>query len=116
MDIETLRNFCIALPAVTEDIKWDNDLCFCIGGKMFCIASLEPPFKLAIKVEKEKFTELIQKSGIGPAPYLARYNWVSIQSDAHLGQPEQLELVQKSYRLVLEKLGKRERLNLENAS
>ncbi|MBX7181024.1 MAG: MmcQ/YjbR family DNA-binding protein [Bacteroidia bacterium] len=116
MDIETLRNFCITLPCVTEDIKWDNDLCFCIGGKMFCIASLDPPFKLAIKVEKEKFAELIQISGISPAPYLARYNWVSIQMDAHLGQQEQLELVKKSYQLVLEKLGKQERMKVENAS
>ena len=35
MDVETLRNFCNALPAVREDIKWGNDLCFTIAEKCF---------------------------------------------------------------------------------
>ena len=35
MDIDALRAICKKLPGVTEDIKWGNDLCFCIAGKMF---------------------------------------------------------------------------------
>ena len=39
MNIETLRKICSSLPAVTEDIKWGNDLVFTVGDKMFSVAS-----------------------------------------------------------------------------
>ena len=35
MNIEQLRKFCLSFPGATEDIKWGNDLCFCVGKKMF---------------------------------------------------------------------------------
>jgi predicted DNA-binding protein (MmcQ/YjbR family) len=36
MNIEELREFCIRLPAVTEDIKWGDNLVLSVGNKMFC--------------------------------------------------------------------------------
>jgi predicted DNA-binding protein (MmcQ/YjbR family) len=45
MNIEALRKFCLSLPAVTEDVKWGADLCFSVGGKMFCVTSMEGPLK-----------------------------------------------------------------------
>ena len=54
MDIETIRNICKSLPSVTEDIKWGDDLCFMIGGKMFCVAVLNTPFKVSFKVSDEE--------------------------------------------------------------
>ena len=41
MNIEEIQNLCKQLPGVTEDIKWGNDLCFSVGGKMFLVAGLE---------------------------------------------------------------------------
>ncbi len=58
MDIETLRDMCRALPAVTEDIKWGHDLCFSVAGKMFCVAALEGPLTVSFKVKDEEFDEL----------------------------------------------------------
>ena len=43
MTIESVRKICRALPEVTEDVKWGNDLCFCISGKMFAAVGLNPP-------------------------------------------------------------------------
>ena len=37
MTIDAIRQLCRALPHVTEDIKWDDDLVFSIGGKMFIV-------------------------------------------------------------------------------
>jgi predicted DNA-binding protein (MmcQ/YjbR family) len=37
MDFDTIINICRELPSATEDIKWGDDLCFLIAGKMFCI-------------------------------------------------------------------------------
>ena len=55
MDIEQIRAFCLQLKAVTEDVKWGNDLVFSVGGKMFCVASLEPPFTCSFKVKDVTF-------------------------------------------------------------
>lgn len=40
MTIEELQDICRELPSVTEDIKWENDLCFCVGSKMFLVVGL----------------------------------------------------------------------------
>jgi len=41
MDLEAVRNFCLTLPGVTEDIKWENNLCFSVGGKMVPVTNIE---------------------------------------------------------------------------
>ncbi|HVG41399.1 MAG TPA: MmcQ/YjbR family DNA-binding protein [Chitinophagaceae bacterium] len=35
MDIEEIQKLCPDFLSATEDIKWDNDLVFSVGGKMF---------------------------------------------------------------------------------
>ena len=49
MTIDTIRTICRALPDTTEDIKWDYDLVFSVGGKMFAVVCLEPPHTVAFK-------------------------------------------------------------------
>src|SRR6266481_5324715 len=82
---------------------------------MFCVANLEPELvatKIAFKCTPEKFAELVEVEGIIPAPYMARNHWVAmIEMDA-LRQPEIKELIQNSYRLVLEKLPKKKQAEL----
>lgn len=76
MNIEFLRKFCLSLPAATEDIKWGADLCFSVGGKMFCVTSIDGPLKISFKVPDEDFEELAAQEGFIPAPYMARNKWV----------------------------------------
>ena len=57
-------------------MKWGQDLCFCVGGKMFAAVNLEPPHQLGFKCTPEDFAELTEREGIIPAPYLARAMWV----------------------------------------
>jgi len=104
MNIEALRRFCLNLPAVTEDIKWGNDLCFLIGEKMFCITGLEGPFKFSMKVREDEYDELIARPGIVPAPYLARYKWVLVEHSNSLSQEQTECYITQSYELVKAKL------------
>src|SRR5262245_45160266 len=79
---KSLQDYCRSLPGVTEDIKWENDLCFCIGGKMFCVFPLgesEDKF-VSFKCTPENFERLTEMPGFMPAPYLARAGWVAIVS------------------------------------
>lgn len=107
MDIETLRELCRALPAVTEDIKWGHDLCFSVAGKMFCVAALDGPLTVSFKVKDEEFEELSSSPGMRPAPYVARYKWVLVEDVSQLSRKEWAHYVRQSYELVKARLPKK---------
>jgi predicted DNA-binding protein (MmcQ/YjbR family) len=115
MDIEEIRQFCLSLPHATEDVKWGNDLTFCVGKKMFAVTGLETAenSSLSFKCTPEKFAELTERAGIIPAHYVARYHWVTLEKLDALKPDELKDLIKKSYRLVWEKLpkGVRNKLN-----
>ncbi|NNE54805.1 MAG: hypothetical protein HKN32_02200 [Flavobacteriales bacterium] len=113
MNIEELRTFCLCLPGTTEDIKWEKDLCFCIGEKMYCVTGTEPPFGASFKVQAEEFEEMCARSNIIPAPYVARYKWVAVRSGDALSRSEWEHYVKQSYDLVKAKLPKKKRLELK---
>lgn len=106
MNIEQLRQFCLSLPHATEDVKWENDLCFLVGKKMFCVCGLEPSdsWKFSFKCTPEKFAELVEINGIIPAPYVARYHWIAVQKADLIGDDEIEKLIKESYQMVFEKL------------
>ena len=104
MDIQSLRKFCMSLPGVTEDIKWGHDLCFSIGGKMFCVTNLEPPLTASFKVDEDDFDELSSRDGFEPAPYMARHKWILINTASRATKNEWEQFVKRSYELVSSKL------------
>ncbi|WP_210464631.1 MmcQ/YjbR family DNA-binding protein [Rufibacter roseolus] len=108
MNLESLRTLCLSFPAVTEDIKWGHDLCFSLGGKMFCVASMEPPFTFSMQVLDHEFEELIALPGIIPAPYLARYKWVLLENPFALEKTRLESLIRQSYELKKNKLSKKD--------
>ena len=112
MEIEQLRSFCLSLPAVTEDIKWGNDLVFSVGGKMFCVSSFEQPITFSFKVRDEEFEELCASGNFSPAPYMARAKWVLVKDASFLKQEEWKERINESYELVKNKLTKKDRIAL----
>lgn len=104
MTVEFLQQFCKSLPAATEDVKWGNDLCFCVGSKMFCVTSLEGPFTASFKVPDEEFETLTSREGFEPAPYMARAKWVLVTRASALKKKEWEHYVRQSYDLIKDKL------------
>ena len=115
MDIEQVRTLCLSFPHATEEILWGNDLVFKIGGKMFAVIGLDPASDhcLSFKSTPEKFAELIEEDGIVPAPYVARYHWVALERFNALSEKELKALLRTAYDLVLAKLPKRAKAQLE---
>jgi predicted DNA-binding protein (MmcQ/YjbR family) len=116
--VEWVRRFCLSLPRVTEKVRWEHNLLFCIGEKMFCVANLEPgesPGRIAFKCTPEKFAELVELEGLIPAPYMARNHWVSVRDMNALRRAELEELIHHSYRLVLERLPRKTQVALASA-
>jgi predicted DNA-binding protein (MmcQ/YjbR family) len=112
MEIEILRKICLSFPAVTEDVKWESNLCFCIGGKIFCIANLEPPHTFSFKVRDEEFDEVIQTAGFVPAPYLAKAKWIMVTESARINSNELKNYLLQSYELIKVKLTRKQRKEL----
>lgn len=105
MNIEQLRETCLSFPNATEDIKWGNDLCFSVGGKMFCATGLDKAgSQVSFKCTPEKFAELVERDGIIPAPYVARYHWVMVEKMDVLSYDELEDLITKSFFMVFQKL------------
>ena len=107
MDIEQLRKICMQLPHVTEDVKWENDLCFCIGGKMFCVTNFNPPMRVTIKVKDDEFEELTATENIKIADYVGRYKWITVTNISRFSKKEWLHYIKQSYELIKEKLPKK---------
>lgn len=104
MNIEQLRKYCLSFPHATEDVKWGNDLCFCVGAKMFCVTGLDGGGKVSFKTTPEKFAELTERDGIIPAPYVARYHWIAVERPDAVDAAELKELIALAYQLVFDKL------------
>jgi predicted DNA-binding protein (MmcQ/YjbR family) len=110
MNVEWLRELCLSFPGATEQIQWGSDLLFKVGGKMFAVTPLEPaPVCLSFKASPESFAELTERSNIIPAPYLARAQWVALETRDALTREELTRLLRDSYDLIFSKLPKKVR-------
>lgn len=114
MRLEDVRRYCLGLPHATEIVQWGSDLVFKVGGKMFAVAPTEvAPVQLSFKCSAENFAELCERPSVIPAPYLARAQWVALETLSAIDDSELKELLAESHRLVWEHLPKklREELN-----
>lgn len=115
-DRDPLLEFCRKLPGVTEDVKWEKDLVFSVGGKMFAVFQLPDLEPIGFKVEPVLFPVLTQRPGIVPAPYMAKHSWINLETRDVLPREELEDLLRESHALVAQKLSKKARakLGIEN--
>lgn len=114
LDRAQLDTLCGRWPGVMRDIKWDTRRVYSVDGKMFAMTAEDPgerPY-LYVKVPDERFLELTDRSGIVPAPYLARAHWVMVAEPARFDTAELAALVLGSYALVRARLAKRRQVEL----
>lgn len=117
MEIEEIQKFCLEFPGVTEEIKWEHNLCFVVAGKLFLLVSLdETPPRASFKVLEDDFDEICCKTGFHQAPYFARNKWVMIDDIDLPDQHEWKVFIKNSYELVKMKLPAKIRKELEGNS
>jgi predicted DNA-binding protein (MmcQ/YjbR family) len=102
MDIETIREYCLSLPATTEKIQWGADLVFKVGGKMYAALVLDDRKlgQLSFKSTPEGFAELTEREGIEPAAYAARYHWVTVLPPHAMREEEIRGLLRAAYEII----------------
>ena len=113
MNIQQLYEFCLSLKGVTEHFPFDEDtLVFKVGGKMFCLTSLNKWEKatpsLNLKCEPEKALELrAEYESIHPGYHMSKLHWNSIDFNGDVSDKMMCELIIHSYDLVFSSLTKK---------
>ena len=120
MTLTRLRDLCMSLPGVTEQIQWGKDLVFKVGGKMFCVSctDLDPSHDViaSFKCDEETFASLIEREDVIPAPYLARAKWVGVRSFDALDDGEYKTLIPRAHAIVAATLTKKAQAALASAA
>ena len=112
MNLEELREYCLSLPHVTEDMPFGEDiLVFRICNRIFVLTSLESvPLRVSLKCDPERAIELREQypDKIIAGYHLNKKHWNTVLLE---GLPPALikEMIQHSYDQVLAKVPKKER-------
>ena len=115
MNLEELRDYCLSLPQVTEDMPFDEDiLVFRIYNRIFVLTSLESvPLRVSLKCNPERATALREQypDKIVAGYHLNKKHWNTVLLDS---LPLSLikEMIQHSYDQVLAKVPKKEKETL----
>ena len=110
MNIEELREFCLAKPITTEDMPFDEStLVFKVDGKMFALTSLIEFKSVNLKCDPDRALELREEHDqINPGFHMNKVHWNTVTIDG-LKKELLLELIDHSYDLVVSKISKKRR-------
>jgi predicted DNA-binding protein (MmcQ/YjbR family) len=103
MDIEQLREYCIAKPGVEEGFPFGpSALVFKINGKMFLLVALDAqPLQFNAKCDPDKAIELREEySCILPGYHMNKKYWNTVIVDGTLSTKQLKEFIDDSYNLV----------------
>ena len=121
MDIQQLYEFCLSKKEVTEHFPFDADtLVFKVGGKMFCMASLQEWEKgnpaISVKCDPEKNEELrAEYEAVNPGFHMNKTYWNTVDFNSDVNDKMICELINHSYDLVYKSLPKKLRDEIEKS-
>ena len=117
MDIETFRSYCLSKKGATESTpfpKLPSVLVFKVMGKLFAVTDLDDYYSIALKFRTNEIEELKAKySALESPSYFSPKHWCSVLLDGSLRNKEIFEFIDTSYRLIVSKLTKVQRRELE---
>lgn len=109
MNIESIRDYCLSLPFVTEDFPFDETtLVFRIMGKIFAMTDLQNSDCVVLKCDSERALYLRDKySDIKGAWHTNKKYWNQINTHGMLSDDFIKSLIRHSYAEVVKKLPKK---------
>ena len=111
MNIESFRDYCIALPAVTEEFPFDQrTLVFKVGGKMFALTDVDSFKSVNLKCDPEEALELRgEYPAVSAGYHMSKKHWNTIEMDGSIPDNLFKEWVMDSYLLVIAGMTKKPR-------
>tara|TARA_R110002126_G_scaffold283772_2_gene433147 strand:+ start:645 stop:998 length:354 start_codon:yes stop_codon:yes gene_type:complete len=115
MNVEEYREYCISKKGVTESFPFDETtLVFKVMGKMFALCGLDNvPLRVNLKCDPDRAIELREThDGIIEGWHMSKKHWNTVYLD-QISKELTLELIDYSYDLVVSKLTKKVKSQLE---
>jgi len=114
MNLEKFREYCLSLPHVTEEVLWQKTSSSKSAARCSppSASTPAPRAQFSFKCTPDEFAELTEIEGTVPAPYAARYHWVTMEKSGALKQAEIRRLIKDAYVMVKEKLPKKTQARL----
>ena len=115
MNIEEYRNFCLALPGVTEGFPFGPEtIVFKVMNKMFALSNIETYDFVNLKCDPERAIMLREEyDGISPGWHMNKVHWNSVKTSADVDDELLKELIRHSYELIVESLPKKRKEELK---
>jgi len=116
VEIDEIREFCLALPEVTEGFPFGEDvLVFKVVGKMFFACNLAKyPCGVNLKCEPSKALDLRDDyDGIVPGWHMNKKHWNTVLLDGSVPSDLIEELLMHSYERVVSGLKKADRQRVQ---
>ncbi|HEX7366837.1 MAG TPA: MmcQ/YjbR family DNA-binding protein [Pelobium sp.] len=118
MNIESLRDYCLQKPGVSESFPFGNDtLVFKVAQKIFLLASITEPISFNAKCNPERALVLReQHPEIIPGYHMNKKHWNTVYYNQNLSDLILKQLIDNSYDLVFLSLPKatQSQINVSN--
>ena len=109
MNIEELREYCIAKKAVTESFPFDEEtLVFKVMNKMFLLTNINKDLSMNVKCNPEKAIELREQySSVIPGWHMNKKHWNTVDIEGSISDQQLKEWIDHSYDLIVASLTKK---------
>jgi predicted DNA-binding protein (MmcQ/YjbR family) len=115
MDIETLREYCLAKKESSEGFPFgETTLVFKVKGKIFLLCGLDnPTLEFNVKCDPERAIEWREQfAAVQPGYHMNKKMWNTVIVDGSIPGKILREMIDDSYRLVVGSLPRKDRLGL----
>jgi predicted DNA-binding protein (MmcQ/YjbR family) len=119
MNLESLRDFCLALPGVTEDLPFGPDtLVFKVKGKVFLLTPLDTDAaQFNVKCDPEKAEELrATYPDVLPGYHMNKKHWNTVHVNGSIPAEKLFSWIRDSYDLIVASLPKKDQAELATQS
>lgn len=117
MDILELREYCLSLPLAEETTPFDEDtLVYKVGGKMFAMFGISDFRHVSVKCDPAEGLELRERHPeVEGAYHMNKMHWIMMDMRGALGDEFIRDRILVSYRMVVARLPKKTRQEIEQA-
>jgi len=113
--VQHIINYCHSLKGTNHDFPFGpNPMVFRVGGKMFCLLSMDDPISMNLKCDPVYALALREKhAAITPGYHMNKKHWNTVQLDGTLDAAFLEELIRDSYDLIVMSLPRAKREGLD---
>jgi len=117
LNLEELREYCLAKAGVTEGLPFGEDtLVFKVGEKLFLLTSISLGYQFNVKCDPELAVELReQHPEVTPGYHMNKKLWNTVKMDGNLTDKKLCTMIDHSYEQVFAGLPRKVQETIKSA-